>query len=72
MKLEKEPNFTAEEMNLLTSLSRKEFYYDKCLGFVDQYIRNSLSWKDMTEKQQKWLWGIKKDLEDELKERYGM
>lgn len=62
------PEFTAEELNLLSRLSRKNIYYLKCKDFVDSFLRGSLLPRDMSDKQLKWLWGIKADLKEELRE----
>ena len=66
-----EPEFTAYELNELSKLAKKGGYYLKAKGFVDRFMRNALGWDVMTEKQQRWLWGIKRDMEDILKEDNG-
>ncbi len=59
----KEPEFTAFELNKLKSLARKGGYYQNADDFVHRFMRDALTWDVMTEKQRKWLWGIKRDME---------
>ncbi len=57
------PDFTAYEINELSTRARKNDYYKKCRTFVlDTIERPSIV---LTEKQLKWLWGIKADLREE-------
>ena len=42
-------------------------YYEKCLKFVrDTVLNDDFANQDLTDKQVKWLWGIKRDLKDAL------
>ena len=67
MRIEKNiPEFVAYEMNELIRRARTSAYYEKCLKFVRDSVLNDLfDPQDLTEKQVKWLWGIKRDLKDE-------
>ncbi len=61
------PEFDAYEMNELIRRARANYYYDKCLKFVkDTVLNDDLANQDLTDKQVKWLWGIKRDLKDAL------
>ena len=62
----REPEFTAYDINELSKLARRDSYYQNVKDFVERFLRDSILWKDMSEKQQRWLWGIKKDLEEIL------
>ena len=54
------PNFTAYEINALRKRARKSEYHQKCLDFVDDFEEMSdVRIDKLTEKQKKWLWGIK-------------
>lgn len=64
----KEPEFTAYELNKLKQLARKSSYYQKVENFVDRFMSDSITWDVMSEKQRKWLCGIKQDLEMLLRE----
>jgi hypothetical protein len=57
------PDFSAYEINELSARARKNSYYQKCKQFVLDTLEKSDS--ELTEKQIKWLWGIKVDLKEE-------
>jgi len=63
------PEFTAEELNILSGLARKNGYYYKCKDFIlsvlNTEVEKGYDW--LTEKQVRWLWGIKKELSDMVK-----
>jgi type IV secretory pathway VirB4 component len=59
------PEFSAYEINELASRARKDKteYYSKALKFVKDTLEKTT--EQLSEKQLKWLWGIKKDLDME-------
>lgn len=59
------PEFDANELNRLQSLALRSDYYRKCHKFVMNFVDEFLKYETMSEKQQKWLWGIKADLKEE-------
>lgn len=56
------PEFSAIEVNELSNRARKQEYYTKAYKFVLDYLDDKVT---ITEKTKRWLWGIKKDLEEE-------
>jgi hypothetical protein len=56
------PEFTAVEVNELSNRARKNEYYKKVHEFILDYLDGHVK---VTESTTKWLWGIKKDLEEE-------
>lgn len=57
------PEFTAYDINELSARARRDSYYEKCLKFVkDTALNDAYDLALLTEKQVKWLWGIKRDL----------
>lgn len=62
------PEFTAEEMNKLISLARKHNYYIKARKFVEDYMADRIEYKHMSQRQQRWIWGIKTDLIEAVNE----
>lgn len=61
------PDFSAEEINLLSSLSEESNYYKKSYEFVHNTVLNSEFEVDsLGEEQMRWLWRIKRDLEEQL------
>lgn len=63
--MSKAPEFGADELNRLQSLALRSNYYRKCHKFVMDFVDGFLKYKTMSEKQQKWLWGIKAELKEE-------
>lgn len=59
------PEFTAHEINKLSNMARKSAYYAKCLKFIKDTVLNDICDISLSDKQIKWLWGIKMDLKDE-------
>ena len=62
------PEFSAYDVNSLARLAIKSEYYGKCLKFVKQYL--DLSDENaglLTPKQKGWLWGIRRDLDEQQK-----
>lgn len=59
------PEFDAYELNRLQALALRTDYYRKCHKFVMDFVDDFLKYETMTEKQQRWLWGIKADLKGE-------
>lgn len=60
------PEFDAYEINELSRRARGDTYYTACLDFVKDTVLNDLfDIEALTDKQIKWLWGIKRDLKDE-------
>jgi hypothetical protein len=57
------PDFDAYEINELSKRARKSVYYKQCKAFVLETLEKASI--QLTEKQLKWLWGIKKDLKGE-------
>lgn len=55
------PEFTAYEVNELAKRASKSDYYKKAHKFVIDYLDGKIF---ITEKTTKWLFGIKKDLEE--------
>ena len=55
------PTFSAYEVNTLRARSLKSEYYLNCYDIVLKFLDD----KPMSEKQMKWLWGIKADLKEE-------
>ncbi len=61
------PEFDAYEINELSQRARMSSYYAQCLKFVKDTLLNDLYDASLlTEKQVKWLWGIKKDLKESM------
>ncbi|MCL5236338.1 MAG: hypothetical protein M1353_00625 [Nitrospirae bacterium] len=59
------PEFDAYELNELSRRARSSSYYAKCLKFVKDTLLNDLfDPAALTGEQVKWLWGIKRDLEE--------
>lgn len=58
------PDFTAYEVNELNKRSRKSDYYLRAYKFVCDYLDTDEEKMNLTEKQVKWLWGIKSDLKE--------
>jgi hypothetical protein len=56
------PEFTAYEINALRMKkdgpAANAKYYEKCFDFLMQY-EEGLQYERMSEKQQRWIWGIK-------------
>lgn len=59
------PEFTAYELNEISNRARRDAYYAKCLKFINDTVLNDICDVSLSEKQIKWLWGIKMDLKDE-------
>lgn len=60
------PEFDAYEINKLNALARKSDYYRKAHKFVTDFMDGKLTeFATLTEKQKRWLWGIKADLREE-------
>lgn len=59
------PEFSAYELNVLQLLAIRSDYYKKCHEFVMNFVDGFSKYETMTEKQQRWLWGIKADLRDD-------
>ena len=57
----KKLDFSAYEVNELRSRARKSTYYVNAYNLVMSFLDGN----PMTEKQLKWLWGIKVDLKDD-------
>lgn len=62
----KEPEFSAYELNELQSLAMRSDYYKKCYRFVMDFVDGRLGYNTMTEKQQRWLHGICNELKELL------
>jgi len=56
------PEFTAVEVNELSNRARKNEYYKKAHMFILEYLDGHVT---ITENTKKWLWGIKKDLQED-------
>lgn len=60
------PEFTAYEMNELTKRARGNAYYSGCLLFIlNTVLNDTFDTVALTEKQVRWLWGIKRDLKND-------
>ncbi|TAL22503.1 MAG: hypothetical protein EPN94_10945 [Nitrospirae bacterium] len=60
------PEFDAYELNRLQGLAMRSDYYRKCHKFVMDFVDGKLTeHATLTEKQKRWLWGIKADLKEE-------
>lgn len=66
------PNFTAYEINALRRRARKSDYHQNCLLFVEQFEEMTDKMiNNLTQKQKRWLWGIKMECMELLdKEEY--
>ena len=60
------PDFTAYELNHLQSLALRSEYYRKAHKFVMDFVDDFLKYETMSEKQQKWLWGIKAEMRESV------
>lgn len=60
------PEFTAYEINELTKRARTSEYYARCLEFLRQTVLGEMTDDEFrSEKEIRWLWGIKRDLKEE-------
>lgn len=61
------PEFTAEEVNLLSNRARSSEYYKKCHKFVLEYLdMTPAQVENMSVGQTRWIWGIKTDLKESM------
>ena len=67
-----EPEFTAYEINALKRQKSlpvpRQSYYEKCYDFLMQFEKGEIGkFENLTERQQKWLWGIKSMVREMVK-----
>ncbi len=58
------PEFSADEVNLIKTLSTKNEYYYKAYNFLIKYLDGR---KLVSDKEINWIWGIKRDCESQMK-----